>query len=61
MEKLYYTINDVCKIMHLSRDTVYKLCDTNGFPSIRIGSRVLVDIEEFDKWRKRHLGKNVKI
>lgn len=57
----YYTVKDLCKILHLSRDTAYKLCDSNGFPSIRIGGRILIDIEEFNKWRKRHLGKTVTI
>lgn len=55
----YYTVKDLCSIFHISRDTAYRLCDTNCFPSIRIGNRVLVDIEEFDKWRKKHLGKTV--
>lgn len=39
----YLTTDDVCKILHMSRKTAYKLFKLKGFPYIKIGREYLVE------------------
>ena len=54
-----YSAKDIQRILKLGRDKTYKLLNSKGFPSIKIGRDIRVPKDEFDKWIKRNTGKEV--
>lgn len=48
------TIEDIQRILKISKNTAYKLVKTNGFPSITIGKSIRIPEEEFEKWIKKY-------
>ncbi len=58
-ESLYYTVRDLMTIFQISKANAYKLTQVSGFPTMRIGSKILIEKEGLSKWRKNHLYKTV--
>lgn len=47
----YLTIEDLKKTFHIGNTKAYKLCETRGFPSFRIGEgQWLIDPKGLDEW-----------
>ena len=44
------TVADVEKALGLSRMNAYYVCNSEGFPSKRIGKRILVPKDSFIEW-----------
>ena len=49
-ELIIYTIEDVMHILRISRNQTYKLFNSDGFPSFRIGSSHRITKTAFEKW-----------
>jgi len=58
-EIIMYTVKDLQKIFKCSHTQVYALVNANGFPSIRIGGKILVEHGELKKWLEQNRGKSV--
>lgn len=43
-------VEDLQKILRLSKATVYELTKQEGFPSLRVGRRILIPRDAFFKW-----------
>ena len=41
---------DVASVLGISRASAYELVRSNGFPSLRVGSRIVVPKEKFIDW-----------
>ncbi|MGE4214611.1 MAG: helix-turn-helix domain-containing protein [Anaerotignaceae bacterium] len=41
---------DIAKILGLSKNNSYELCNSEGFPAIRIGKRILINKHRFIDW-----------
>lgn len=54
MEQRFYSAKDIQQITHCSRTLVYTWLHRADFPKIRIGSRILVPINEFERWIEKH-------
>ena len=50
MEKRYYSQKDIREITGISRAQVYNIMNRADFPAIRIGKRIIVPIEAFNRW-----------
>ena len=59
MEKQFLSIEEVIKLLGMSRQTVYKLLD-EGMPSYKLGGRRIVDRDELIAWVKSHRDNRVK-
>lgn len=57
MEEEFYTVEDIQRILKIGRTKAYQLCNTKGFPSIRMGSVLRVSKEKFEKWVDNYSGK----
>jgi excisionase family DNA binding protein len=53
MEKLLYTIPQVCELTALSRSTVYELVRTGELPKIKIGKAIRITDDGLRAWLKR--------
>lgn len=45
-----FKVNDLAQVMGINKNAAYELAKENGFPSITIGTRILVIKEQFKKW-----------
>ncbi len=51
---LFLNSNTVSKVLGVSSSSTYELMHTEGFPSLRIGSRMVVPKEQFIQWVSAH-------
>ena len=49
---LMLSVLDVASVLGISRAGAYELVRSDGFPALRIGSRIIVPKEKFIDWRK---------
>ena len=59
MEKKTLTTYEAAAVLGVSRPTLFKLIQTEGFPAIRIGRAIRVPAEALDRWMEDHVGKKV--
>ena len=53
---LFLNADTVAKALGVSPASGYELLHENGFPSLRIGSRIVVPKEAFIRWVEQHTG-----
>ena len=51
---LFLNSNTVSKVLGVSSSSTYELMYTEGFPTLRIGSRMVVPKEQFIQWVSAH-------
>ena len=51
---LFLDSNTVSKVLGVSSSSTYELMHTEGFPTLRIGSRMVVPKEQFIQWVSAH-------
>ena len=50
MEKITYNADDLAQILGISKSAAYDLFHREDFPTLRIGSRLLVVATKFEEW-----------
>ena len=45
-----YEVKDIMRIMHISRNTAYKLIKQESVPYMRVGGRYKIPAERFHEW-----------
>ena len=53
---LFLNAEIVAKTLGVSPSTAYELMHEKGFPSLRIGSRIVVPKEKFQQWVEEQMG-----
>lgn len=56
---ILYDVNDIQEIFKCGKRQSYQLIHTNGFPSIKIGKKILVEKTALEKWIDQNKGKTV--
>jgi len=56
MEKTTMTVKELAIQLGISIPKAYELIRSPSFPSIKIGSRIIVPIEEYKRWLKESSG-----
>ena len=54
---IMYTVKDIQDIFKCGRRQAYDLVNANGFPSIRIGNRIVVEKSALENWLGKYKGK----
>ncbi len=54
---LFLNAETVAKLLGISPSSGYELMHEKGFPSLRIGSRLIVPKEKFREWVEENAGK----
>ncbi len=49
-ERRILTVEELANYLHVSRVTAYTLAGREGFPSFRVGRRILIDGCKLDVW-----------
>ena len=52
MEDRWLTVDDICKYLSITKDTVYKWIEQKGMPASNIGRKWLFRKEDIDDWVK---------
>jgi excisionase family DNA binding protein len=52
MKDRWLSVEDICKYLGVSKDTVYKWIDRNGMPANRVGRLWKFKKDAIDKWVK---------
>lgn len=53
---LFLNANTVAKVLGVSPSSGYELLHENGFPALKIGSRIVVPKEKFIAWVEKSTG-----
>ena len=53
---LFLNAEMVARVLGVSQSSGYELLNTKGFPSLRIGNRIVVPKEKFIEWVDRNSG-----
>ena len=56
-----YTVSDIQDIFRCGRKQAYQLVNAAGFPSIRVGGKILTERGALEKWLDKYRGKSVAI
>lgn len=59
MKDRMLSVNDICKYLGISRDTVYRWIEERGFPAYRLGRLWKFKKEEVDEWIKNNGGSDI--
>ena len=49
-EKKTLTVEETMKYLGVGRSTIYELVNSKGFPSFRIGKKILVNADALQEW-----------
>lgn len=47
---LFFNPRQLAGVLGISKDTAYRLSATKGFPSLRIGKRIIIHRDKFLEW-----------
>lgn len=61
MEKVTMTVDEVAEALGIARPNAYALAKSNGFPSVRIGKRLIIPVNEFYKWLSEESRKGIEV
>ena len=53
---LMLSVKELATVLGVSRTSAYELTKTKGFPSIKIGSRVVIPKEKLIEWIEKNIG-----
>jgi len=56
-----YTVKDIKDIFKCGQKQAYELVNTSGFPSIRIGAKILVEKKALENWLDKNRGRAIVI
>jgi excisionase family DNA binding protein len=54
VNKLTMTVEEMGRSIGISRVKAYELANTEGFPKIRIGRRIIIPIDALNHWLKQN-------
>lgn len=55
-EKRCMTVQELGEELGICRDRAYQLANSEGFPAVRIGRRLVIPVAAFDRWLAEHTG-----
>ena len=56
-----YTVKEIKNIFKCGQKQAYEIVNANGFPSMRIGGKILVERKALEDWLSKNKGKSVAI
>lgn len=55
-DKVLIGAKEAASIMNVSLPTFYQLAASEGFPSLRVGKKILVSVDGLKSWVSKHCG-----
>lgn len=60
-ERVFYTVPDLYNILPIGRNSIYKLVNSEGFPKLTIGKRIVIPITQFWEYIEKNIGQSIEI
>ena len=57
--KLTLTVEEMAAAIGVSRTTAYNLANSKGFPTIRVGRKILISASGLERWVEENQGRCV--
>ena len=54
---LMLSVPEMAAVLGISRAGAYELARSEGFPALRIGTRIVIPKDELREWIRRNMGK----
>lgn len=61
IEKQFYTMKELGKIIPIGTSNLYNLVHSDCFPSITVNRRIIIPIDAFNEWIKSSSGKTINL
>lgn len=58
-ERMTISVEEFGKLFGVSRVTAYQLANSKGFPSVRVGRKILVLRKQLETWLEEHMNGDV--
>jgi len=58
---IMYTVKEIQHIFKCSLSQAYGIVNANGFPSIKVGGKILVEKMALENWLDKSRGKQIKL
>lgn len=52
MDRVLVTVTEAARLLSVSRPTIYKWCNTAGFPAVKIGGCTRIVVDDLIDWAK---------
>ena len=56
-----YTAKELQQILHISKNTMYKLIKTKGFPIMYIGNKILIPHNQLQQWIDDNINNHISL
>ena len=56
---LMLSVQEIAKVLGISKTSAYDLVKSKGFPVLKIGSRLIVPKDKFRKWVEQNIGGSI--
>lgn len=56
---LMLSVQEIAKVLGISKTSAYDLVRSKGFPVLKIGSRLIVPKDKFRKWVEQNIGGSI--
>lgn len=56
---LMLSVQEIAKVLGISKTSAYELVRSKGFPVLKIGSRLVVSKEKFREWVEQNTGRSI--
>ena len=56
---LMSSVQEIAKVLGISKTSAYDLVRSKGFPVLKIGSRLIVPKDKFRKWVEQNIGGSI--
>lgn len=57
--RVFISAKEAADMLNISMPTFYQLAHSEGFPSVRIGKRVLVNLAGLQRWADEQCGNSI--
>lgn len=54
-ERDFLSISQIQETLGISRNKAYELANSEGFPCLRIGKRIVVPVKQLDRWIEKQV------
>ena len=58
-QPLMLSVQEIAKVLGISKTSAYDLVRSKGFPVLKIGSRLIVPKDKFRKWVEQNIGGSI--
>lgn len=59
LEKKVYNTTECAEVLGISRPKMYELARSKGFPSVRIGAKIVIPICKLNEWLDAQASQNM--